>query len=105
MPSARPGCGSRRAAFRSKRRGLVLDPRANAGYRRSMPGRLLHPREAATYLSVSPATLERWRRTGEGPKFVKLGRARNSRIAYRAEDIDAYVDEHRRSSTADPGDP
>ncbi len=32
-------------------------------------------------------TLERWRLTGEGPPFVRLGR----RIAYRAEDVDSWL--------------
>ena len=35
---------------------------------------------------MSPRTLERWRFTGEGPQFVKLG----GRVIYRLEDIEAY---------------
>ena len=30
--------------------------------------------EAADYLDLSPRTLERYRVTGEGPRFIKLGR-------------------------------
>jgi hypothetical protein len=35
---------------------------------------------------VSPRTLERWRWTGIGPRFLKIGR----RVRYRLEDIEAY---------------
>ena len=34
---------------------------------------------------MSPRTLERWRFTGEGPQFIKLG----GRVVYRLEDIEA----------------
>ena len=35
---------------------------------------------------MSPRTLERWRFTGEGPQFIKLG----GRVIYRLEDIEAF---------------
>lgn len=35
---------------------------------------------------MSPRTLERWRFTGEGPQFIKLG----GRVVYRLEDIEAF---------------
>lgn len=46
---------------------------------------------------MSPRTLERWRFTGEGPQFVKLG----GRVVYRLEDIEAF--EHRQIRQATPG--
>ena len=35
---------------------------------------------------ISPHTLERWRWTGEGLQFVKIGRL----VRYRLEDVEAY---------------
>ncbi len=54
---------------------------------------------AAQYLGLSPATLETKRVRGGGPVFVKLGR----RVVYRKEDLDSWIEEHRRHSTSDPG--
>lgn len=34
---------------------------------------LLTPKEAAAFLQVSEKTLEKWRTTGKGPKFRRLG--------------------------------
>lgn len=55
--------------------------------------------EAAEYLRLRPATLERWRTVGEGPPYRKLGR----RVVYAIEDLQRFVRERRRSSTSDPG--
>jgi hypothetical protein len=41
---------------------------------------------AADELGLSPRTLEGWRRRGEGPPYLKIGR----RVKYRPEDIEAY---------------
>jgi hypothetical protein len=51
--------------------------------------------EASRYLGgvPMPKTLERWRRIGVGPKWVKLGR----RVKYRKSDLDAYIDRCTRS--------
>ena len=38
------------------------------------PTDLLTTEEAAKYLRLSPRTLERYRVTGEGPRFLKVGR-------------------------------
>ena len=46
----------------------------------------LNQTELARRWSVSPRTLERWRWTGAGPAFLKLG----GRVAYRLADIEAY---------------
>ena len=42
--------------------------------------------ELANRWRMSPRTLERWRFTGEGPQFIKLG----GRVIYRLEDIEAF---------------
>jgi len=48
---------------------------------------LLSQREAATLLGLSPRTLERFRCTGFGPAFSKLGR----RVLYRQSDLDEWI--------------
>jgi predicted DNA-binding transcriptional regulator AlpA len=45
----------------------------------------------------SPRTLERWRATGTGPAFVKIGR----RVGYRQSAIDAYLQKQTRQHTAE----
>lgn len=52
--------------------------------------------EAAEYLRLSAATLNKWRLTGDGPPFCRLGRA----IAYRRADVDAWAQSRRVTSTA-----
>ena len=44
---------------------------------------------------MSPRTRERWRFTGEGPQFIKLG----GRVIYRLEDIIAFEDLQVRQVT------
>lgn len=49
----------------------------------------LTPKELAERWRISPRTLERWRWTGEGVGFVKLGGA----VRYRLRDIEKYEDD------------
>lgn len=44
---------------------------------------------------VSESTLEKWRSTGRGPKFVKAGRA----VFYRRADVEAWLTRRTRSHT------
>jgi hypothetical protein len=44
---------------------------------------------------MSPRTLERWRWTGEGPRYLKLG----GRIVYREDDIEEYEADRLHAST------
>jgi predicted DNA-binding transcriptional regulator AlpA len=53
--------------------------------------------EAATKTGMSVSTLNKWRVTGFGPKFVKLGK----RVLYRDEDIEAFITAGIRSSTSE----
>jgi len=48
-------------------------------------------------LNISPRTLERWRWTGEGPRYMKVG----GRVVYRLEDVEGYEDSQLRNSTAE----
>jgi len=53
--------------------------------------------ELAARWKISPRTLERWRWTGEGPAFIKIG----GRVVYRLEDVEDYEANRHCSSTAD----
>lgn len=48
---------------------------------------LLTEREAAALLSLSTATLKKWRRIRREPRYYRLGSA----IRYRREDLEAFV--------------
>lgn len=52
-----------------------------------MSRRMLDTKASAEYLGLSPNTLSRWRWSGDGPVFVKLGNA----VRYRIEDLDAFI--------------
>ena len=62
-----------------------------------MTVRHLNQIELAARLNISPRTLERWRWTGEGPRFMKVG----GRVVYRLEDVEGYEDSQLRNSTAE----
>ena len=53
--------------------------------------------DLAARWNISHRTLERWRWTGEGPRFVKLG----GRVVYRLEDVEDYEREQIRAITTD----
>ena len=64
-----------------------------------METRLLLQSELASRWRISPRTLERWRSTGEGPRFCKIG----GRVTYREEDVVAFEADQLRQVT--PGIP
>lgn len=51
------------------------------------PNERLSPTEAAAYLGVAHFTLAKWRMTGIGPPFLRIGH----RIAYRIDDLDSWI--------------
>ena len=61
---------------------------------------VLPTEHAATYLGLSPKTLETLRTRGGGPPFLKLGR----RVVYRKTDLDTWLAARVRRSTSDPGE-
>lgn len=61
--------------------------------------RLLTEKQVAEKMELSQRTLQAWRRTGNGPPFVKLGNA----VRYIDGDLDAWIDEQVRRSTSDSG--
>jgi hypothetical protein len=48
--------------------------------------------------AISPRTLERWRWTGEGPRYIKLV----GRIVYRLEDVEVFENARLHESTSRP---
>ncbi len=64
-----------------------------------MSNHLVKEAEAAERLCVSVATLRRWRWSGRGPVFRKIGSA----VRYAESDLREFVDAGRRTSTSDPG--
>ncbi|MCB1484691.1 MAG: helix-turn-helix domain-containing protein [Hyphomicrobiaceae bacterium] len=64
-------------------------------------GTLLNTDESARFLTLSRPTLERMRSNGTGPAFIRLGHGRRSRIAYRIEDLEAWLNANRFQSTAE----
>jgi excisionase family DNA binding protein len=65
----------------------------------SSPRRLLTVREAADYLGLSVSTLNKWRVSGEGPRYVKLGAA----VRHDIRDLDSFIEAGVRNSTSDQG--
>ncbi len=61
-----------------------------------MPIKHLNQIELADRWNISERTLERWRWTGEGPAYLKIG----GRVVYRLGDIEAYEEKQLRISTA-----
>ena len=57
----------------------------------------LSTKQAAHYISLSPRTLERMRRTGEGPRYRKHGRY----VRYHIAELDAWSDSHAKTRTVD----
>lgn len=54
-------------------------------------------REAAAYVRLGKNTLERFRLTGEGPAFLKLGGS----VRYRQPDLDAWMESRLTKSTSE----
>jgi excisionase family DNA binding protein len=87
--------GTRRTVHESVRRTLRADRiwAMSAG----MSKRLLTVAEAATYVSLSVSTLNRFRVSGGGPRYVKLG----GKVLYDARDLDQWIENNKRASTSD----
>lgn len=60
-----------------------------------MSGINLKPKEAAARLRVSISTLANWRTTGEGPKFLKIGR----KVLYPVAELEAFEQASTRTET------
>jgi hypothetical protein len=62
---------------------------------------LLNETEAAALLNLAVPTLRRWRWSGDGPRFAKIGRA----VRYDPRVLRAYIETQTRCSTTDRGEP
>ena len=60
---------------------------------------LLNTEQTAQRLGLSPRTLERYRVTGEGPEYLKIGRA----VRYTASALERWLKGCKRRSTSDDG--
>lgn len=58
---------------------------------------ILTTSEAANYCRLSKPTLERFRISGEGARFLKLGGA----VRYRKADLDAWLESRLTRSTSE----
>jgi predicted site-specific integrase-resolvase len=59
--------------------------------------KLLSEDEAAPLIGVAVGTLQNWRVSGAGPKFIRAGR----RIRYDPDDLRAWRDARRVGSTSE----
>jgi hypothetical protein len=62
-----------------------------------LPTRYLRTHEAGRFLGLSGRTLEKHRVFGTGPVFRKIG----GRVVYAVEDLQAWADQGRQTSTSD----
>jgi hypothetical protein len=76
-----------------------ISPRTPPGPQRK--DQLLTTDEAALWLRLSRRTLERYRVTGGGPAYVKLGPGKRSRVAYREDDLTSWLEASIYRSTAE----
>lgn len=63
--------------------------------------KILNNTEAAALIGVTPATLRFWRCKGRGPRFVKLGEAKQAGVAYIEADVIDWRNARRFASTSD----
>ena len=59
----------------------------------------MNARTAAQFLVVQPRTLDRWRWSGDGPRFRKHGGV----VVYAVADLLEWSEAQSRRSTSDPG--
>lgn len=65
---------------------------------------ILRTKDAAAFLgNLSESTLERWRTTGGGPDFIKLGPGKRAAVGYLLQDLEAFIAKSRHSSTSEYG--
>lgn len=58
---------------------------------------VLNTKEAANYVRLGKPTLERFRISGDGPRYCKLGGA----VRYRKADLDAWLESRLVRSTSE----
>ncbi len=102
--SAAPGSDGRQNSGVICRPSLVAVPLRWSGIlEKTMPDApspLLSSPETARYLGIKPQTLRKWRLTGHGPPYIRLGDSPRSRVAYRLADLEAWGAARTFRSTA-----
>lgn len=58
---------------------------------------VMRPEAAAGYIDCAKRTLDDWRVTGGGPKYIKLS---HRMVRYRRADLDAWLEQHALTSTS-----
>jgi predicted DNA-binding transcriptional regulator AlpA len=59
--------------------------------------------EVAGMLRISRRTLERMRVEGTGPRYVKVGPGKRSRVLYRQQEVEAWLSRFNFGSTSEYG--
>lgn len=57
----------------------------------------LNAKQASQLLGLSPSTLAKWRLSGTGPRYSKLGR----RVVYQRGEIESWMAKHTHESTSE----
>jgi hypothetical protein len=73
---------TRKSSSRPLRQPPRGDGASDGGPRAALP-----TAEAAVYIGVAPTTLKKWRVTGAGPPYVRVG----SKVVYMIEDLHAFL--------------
>ena len=83
----------------SARDGGASERRSSEDAAPTTESKYLNNREAAEYLGLSVRTMNRYRVTGDGPPYYRLG----NRVRYVRAELDEWVGGSRRTSTSDDG--
>ena len=59
--------------------------------------------EVAQMLRISRRTLERMRVDGSGPRYIKVGPGKRSRVLYRQSDVESWLAQFNFGSTSEYG--
>jgi hypothetical protein len=62
---------------------------------------LLREQDAAPLLTVTIKTLQAWRCSGQGPRFIKLGSGLRSPVRYRRSELMRFLADGVRGSTSE----
>jgi hypothetical protein len=55
----------------------------------------------AAFLHFKPQTLRKWRLSGEGPHYIRLGHTNRGRVLYRREDVEQWLQTRTFRHTAE----
>ena len=61
---------------------------------------LISSKRTAAMLGIKLQTLRRWRYEGKGPEYIRMGAKIGSRVAYRIDAVERWIESHSFRSTA-----